>query len=387
MTARKPTSKSEPKTNVEPSVDPAGLDFEPIEVTARTRKPELVEAYNDLLARFNARQTEGPPTKVEAETKRKVEVVKEAHEWTVERVVKSMADLKLGLNSALETVSQQLTAQTERLSQINEAIEIQTDRLRKLHDIEVVADSLAVLIRQQEETEREFDERLAHKQQEAQDVFNTARNEVVAQIDEAKEKFEIEEADRRQAWEEEQEILLRNRQREADEFDYNIKQQRTRDADEYRAKHEALEKELTEVRAVQERELQEREDGVKIRENELTKLSNEVESFPAKLQQAVAQATETARKDALRDAKVTADMQKQMNEGEANVAKLQIENLKAKVTEQAVRIEQLNKQTADATNKVEKIATHAIEGAAGGTALRAVNEIAMEQAKKPQSQN
>ncbi len=360
-----------------------GLDLQIPEVTPRSSKADLLEAYNDLVERFKARETEAPAVKVEAEKRRQAEMVSTAREWTVERVITSIGELKVGLGSSLDGITQKLTGQSERLAQVNEAIGIQSARLKELHDIEVAADSLSILLRNQKEAESDFDTRLAQKREEAQQAFLTAKEEVLAEIEEAKSQFEAEMSERRQAWQEEQEEVARTRKREQDEYSYNLKQQRAREADAYQAKKEALEKELVETKARQESALAEREKNVKTHEDELARLRSDAESFPTRLEQAVAAARETAKKEAEREAEVAARLQAQISEGEKNVSKLQIANLQAKVAEQAATIAALSTQLATAGEKVETIATKAIEGAASRAALLAVNDIAMEQAKRP----
>ena len=69
---------------------------------------------------------------------------------------------------------------------------------------------------------------------------------------------------------------------------------------------------------------------------------------------------------------------------EKRLASLQVKTLEDTITRQAAQIEALQKQADEAKQQVQDIAVKAIEGASGAKALAHINQIAMEQAKRPQ---
>jgi colicin import membrane protein len=289
----------------------------------------------------------------------------------VERVVQSLARVKLEVSDALDSVTRDLADQVRCLAKADEANRVAAERLKEMHAVEVAADSLSILIAEHERRQAEFESRMTEQQTAAEVQFNTAKQTVETAI-----------TDMQQAWAEERERLMRERQREADEYNYRTKTERARDSDAYQAKKQALETELRTMRLTQEKQLTEREQVVAAREQELLQLRADVEAWPAKLDKAVAKAQAETRQQAEREAKIASEMRDKSLEGERQVAQVCIANFEAKVKEQAQRIEQLNGLLAEATNKVENIASRAIEGAAGRAALAAVNEIAMQQAKQ-----
>ncbi len=362
-----------PKVVPEPAIDIESVEYEPIEISSRTRKQELVDAYQDLVERYERQAAEAPPpAKIEAARKDQAQVVERAQDWTMDRVVTSLGELKLGLSTTLDQISQKIVDQAKKLADIGEAIDVQMKKLEELHDIEIAADSLAMLIERHREAEAEFEDRLASRQREAEQAFETAKTEVLEQIEEAQQQW--------LATQTEQEL---QRAREQEEYDYTLKQQRKRDTDAYHAKTVDQDKELAEQRTVQERELGEREAQVQAQEAELTRLRAEAEGFAANVDAAVAEARESMRKEHEREDSVKAEMSKREAESQQRLAELEIKNLRGTVTEQAQRIAELNKQLSDASAKVEKIATKAIDGASNKAALTAVNDIALEQARKP----
>ncbi|MEE8410322.1 MAG: hypothetical protein V3T05_11995 [Myxococcota bacterium] len=357
--------------NIEPGNDVGSREFEPVEVTPRTRKPELVEAYSELLERYRDLEKQAPPSKVRAEAKRRQQVVEGAQEWTVERVISSTGDLKLGVNTALDNIALQLTSQSERLAQIDLAIEVQTSRLAELHDIDVAADSLAVLLAQHEQSEQEHAERLQARQDEARETFDTAKADVLAQINSAKEAFAAETERTRLGWEEEQRLHDRDQTRTREEHEYEAKLQRLREA-----------RAFEEEKAGREKELSEREQRVATQEHDLARLNAELDAVPGRIEKAVAEAKKAARAEATREAEITAQLLEREGATRDQVATLKIANFEAKVAEQATRIAELTRQAELASNKVETIATKAIEGAASRTSYISAGELAAKQARE-----
>ena len=70
-------------------------------------------------------------------------------------------------------------------------------------------------------------------------------------------------------------------------------------------------------------------------------------------------------------------------EAEKRFGELRVKTLEEAVSHQQTQIAALEKQPADAKQQVQDIAVKAIEGASGARALSHINQIAMEQAKKP----
>jgi len=93
-------------------------------------------------------------------------------------------------------------------------------------------------------------------------------------------------------------------------------------------------------------------------------LRGEVDGMPKRIDKAVAMAVDEAKKLAAREAEISARLLERDRSAAEQVAKLQIANLEARIAEQSVRLTELARQAELASNKVEAIATKAIEGAA-----------------------
>jgi len=335
-----------------------------------------------------------PRKKAEVEAKRRDEIVEAASATTVPSIVESIGKLKLEMSDVLNELSEKLIGQAERFREMEKAIAAESERLSRLHDIDIAADTLAELIQRHTEAETEFNQRTEQKRTEVEEALTRARAEFEEWVTASREELEAEMATEREAWEREQalhdqevkersERTKREREREAEEYAYQLKLKRQRVDDEHAARLAAQEKELAATREAQEREFAEREATLAEQEEELSDLRAQVEAFPKQLDKAVAEARLAAKKEAEREAKIVSDLREKEILVESEVARLTIESLSAKVKEQAARIDELNHILAAASAKVQEIAVKAIEGAEGRKALAAVNEIALEQAKRP----
>ena len=77
-------------------------------------------------------------------------------------------------------------------------------------------------------------------------------------------------------------------------------------------------------------------------------------------------------------------MLKKEADTEKRLSILQVKTLEETIVRQAAQIVALQKQVDEAKQQVQDIAVKAIEGASGAKALAHINQIAMEQAKRPQ---
>ena len=339
--------------------------------TSKSTKDEVVKAYNELLSRYQEKSLSVPEKK--AETIRKAcdaAVVEKASTYTVESIIKGMADLSLNLGKALTDLASQLASEANKLTELQQSISIETRALEELHDIRLAADTLALLIQDHEEKRAAFEK----------------------EMEESEARFEEEMASKRLDWKKEQESyaavqkenetrLKKDREREKEEYEYNLALARKKDKDNYDAEKAALTKKLAEVKEAQEKALAAREAAVAAQEAELAELRKKVAAYPAELAAAVEKTEKEATARAESRSKVEAQLLGKGVEGDKRVADLKIKGLEETVAKQLTQIEALTRQLNDANTQVQAIAVKAIEGASGAKALTAINEIAIEQAK------
>ena len=327
----------------------------------KDRKEDLLKAYDELLEKYREKEkTAGMPGKEAARQKASEDtVVKKVAAYSVENIVKGLANLKLDLSKTLTELSDTLIGEVGKLKEIQDAIVIERKNLDEIYDIEVAAGTLANLIESNEEKKKAFEEEMAA----------------------AREQWRKEQEAHNLALKERDEKLLKERARESEEYLYNLKLQRKKEKDIYEEEKAALEKALKEKKEKQEKEFAEREAALSANENELAELRGKVANFPIELEKAIEKAKKEAAALTEQRAEQKADLFAKQVEGEKKVAELKIKTLEAAIKDQAAQIEALTRQLNKATAQVQDIAVKAIEGASGVKALHAVNEIALEQAK------
>jgi hypothetical protein len=189
-----------------------------------------------------------------------------------------------------------------------------------------------------------------------------------------KEHLEAEIAAQRAAWEEES----RTAERERQEQEENLKKARAREIEEHEYK-----KNLERKKAL-EKSWQQREAALKEQEQEFIRLRKEAQEFPEALQTESEKAAALASKAAEQKFAQEILLLKKEAETEKRLSDLQVKTLEETIVRQAAQIGALQKQVDEAKLQVQDIAVKAIEGASGAKALAHINQIAMEQAKRPQ---
>lgn len=330
-------------------------------VSAKSTKNEILDAYNELLEKVQGQMP--ADRKADAKREEEKEIVKDVSQNTIEKIVKGLADIKLETGKAFNYLEDQLVTQFKRLTETQHAIDIETKRLKDIHEINVNADSLAALLLAQkekrasfeaemEQKRRDFDAEMAQKKQEwkkEQDAFDLARKE-------------------------REEKIKKERQREEEEYTYSIQLKRKKETDAYEAKKAAqekdlaekkaaLEKELIEKKAAAEKSLSEREAAVAAKEKEFEELKAKAAQFPKDLEKAVKDAEKAATEKLGVTFKHQAELAEKEIEGERRLYKQTIAALESKIKEQEAQILGLTQRAQNAGQQVQEIAVKAIEGA------------------------
>lgn len=342
-------------------------------LNTRQTKAEMIKAYNELLKKLEEKaETSLPEKKLEQQKKIDKEVVTKALTYTVESIVRDLADLHIGVGKAFSELSEQLVGEANKLKEIQQAIVVQKANLEELHDIHLAADTLSELVREHEEKHQKFEAEM----KEREESFHL-------DIEQKKADWKKEQEDHELAKKEKDAELKKLRQREEEEYKYNLALQRKKEKDAYEEEKKVLLASLEEIRIHQEKTLGERESLIVTREKQLDELTKKVDSFPAELSKAVKETEAAAYKKAADQAKIESQLASKDTETERRLAELRIMTLEATVKQQDEKIQRLNQDLTAANEKVQNIAVKAIEGASGARTLSAVSEIALEQAKKP----
>ncbi|OFX28715.1 MAG: hypothetical protein A2X08_01635 [Bacteroidetes bacterium GWA2_32_17] len=319
------------------------------EITAKSSKHEIIEAYNELLTKVKEQNNTNSRAINEKEEHKKN--VDSASEHSQESIVKNISNLKLGLGQSLDLIEKSLVDEFKKLTSLQDAIVYEENRLKDMYEIIATAETLETLILTHKEKKLKLEEEF--KQQSAE-------------LEQIMEKMKAD-------WEKE------NTQNEINQKEYlvNLKKQRTRDEEEYhytlqieRKKEEDLynekklnqEKILSEQKIKFEKEITERETLITAKEKEYAELVKKVQQHPIELEKAIKETEKNVREKILMQYSHEKELLIKDTEGERKLKDQLINSLQDKIKEQSSIIQQLSIKAENATTQVKDIALKAVEG-------------------------
>jgi hypothetical protein len=351
------------------------------EVSAKSTKTEILEAYEELVGEHQALQAHLeelragqkaalPRAPQVIEAKPFIEAVKGT---TVHEVLQGLSVLRTGFGSAISALSGQLTAEATKLAELQGSVAAQTNELKELHSLEVTEQTLDELLQQYAAESERFDTDMQQQRQ----------------------AFGQEMAERRAAWQKEQDVqarfikerdasLQRAREREAAEYAYERERTRRHETDTYEQQKKKLSEALDALVQSKQQDLAAREQAIANQEKLFAEYQAKVEGFPAELDTAVQKAAAESRRLVETEAKIQADLQAQEIAGEKRIAALKITALRDTIDKQAVQIDHLAQQLNAVLKQAQDLAVKALEGTSTSSSYQAIREIALEQAKNLQ---
>ncbi len=319
------------------------------EVSPKSTKNEIFEAYQNLLNKVRGTKQESHQTEIKR--KQEVEVVETASKMTLDKIIKNLAQVKVDIGQAVDTLESNLTEEYRKLSDMQDAIKIESRNLEEMHGIKANADSLSALLMAQRECKQKFED----------------------EMHSTKAAFDNDMAELRDSWEKEQQNYIlskkeldikvkKDRTRDEEEYNYNLQLERKKDQDNYDARKIMMEKELEEKRETVLRDLTQRESFIKTQEDELKSLKNQVAQFPTELEKSIKETAKTVTANLESHYKHQIDLSSKEIDGERKLNQQMIATLQAKIKEQESFIKQLTQKADDATSQVQSIAIKALEG-------------------------
>ena len=306
-----------------------------------------------------------------------------------------MGRLRGLLGGTLNDLTERMSTQAEQLESYRRAIALQEKRLADLHDVEQAADALAKLTRAYEERSHAAEEAYQARLAELETSCERRSEELEASYRERKTAIDEETTKARAVWEEEKTrekkardeaaaALKKEREREQAEYCYERDRSRKLEEHAYEERREALEKELQVLKESTLKQIAEREAAVQAKEGALEALRAEAKAFPEQLQSEVEKTRRETAAAVKKEWEQKAQLAAMERAWEGKMAAQRIEHLEALIAAQEQKLEQLRTELAGAQVQVNEIAKKAIEGASLTKAFQSVNQIALEQARKPE---
>lgn len=348
--------------------------------TDKSTKAEILAAFNDLLKEnkeLEAQSVQKPETKSTEVSKGKsassAEIaVKPANlsQQKMSATIEGLTGLQLDFGGAVSDLSEKLTLEAFKLQEVQRTLAEERQQLEALHGLQVTEGSLDALLQQYEEGAKTFNEELQQR-----------RDEVETEIALAKKAWAKEQEEHRRSIKERNETQIKTRQRDNQEYAYDLTLQRKLSDEEYEQEKKRLYQELEEFRQTQEKQWAEREKAIAERETKFAELKAKVEVFPKELEAAIKRAKEEGKGIAYYQAKTKSDLIAKEVEGSKRTYELRIQSLQETIQNQQSRIQTLGQQLDAALKQVQDLALKAIEGTSNLNSFQSIKEIALEQAK------
>jgi len=143
----------------------------------------------------------------------------------------NMSNLKIELSSSLDKLGDKFVSEFKKFEELQQAIQIEKKALEDLYQLSANADSLSVMLLVQKEKKQQYEEEMASLKSKFEEEMAQTRLQWKKQQEETAEKLK-EEAD----------AVKKNRQREEEDYQYNLKLTRKKETDLYEEKKSKLEK-------------------------------------------------------------------------------------------------------------------------------------------------
>jgi hypothetical protein len=321
--------------------------------TETDTKQHILEAFQQLFEARNPYPSRLATREVVAEKDRDRRVVEAASTYTVESVVKGLAELQLHFGEDIEGLAARLSTEIRKLEDVRRAIEVETRHVEELRHITIAAQALNILTQEHQERARVF-------------AADTARQ---------RETLERNMTEKRQAWQKEQDMheqtvaayeatLQKERQQEEETYQYEVERQRKIDTDAYEHKKQQVEVELAETTAAQEKDWARRESILTGQQQLLETYKAAVQAFPQELATVVQQAREDAMTAAQHTARVRADLFDKEEAANRKVYEAEMQTLHDTIGQQKAQIDALAADLKAALKQVQELSTKAIGGSA-----------------------
>lgn len=283
-------------------------------------KAEITEEYQKLLEKYDelkmTAQMVGDP--------KSVTLLERTRDYTVDQLTKSLAEMKTAFGASLDQFAGRLTAEAQKLGEMQQAVELSRKNLELHYHIQVAAETLQQLVAEHETKQRELAK--------AADL-------------------------ERQTLADEQEKARRDWTREQEEHDYRLKVQRQRAEEQY-----------AEAQAKREKEFRDRVEQLRQQEVDVQNLRKQVEAMPTQLERSLTQREQevTRRLRAQADAELAAA--KKEWAAAKNVLDLKISTQLEQLKQQGQEIAMLRQEAERANRKAQELAVKVIESGRGITA-------------------
>lgn len=327
-------------------------------VAPQDSKAKILEAFNQLIAEKRKIESKVATKEEEAAKEQNKQLLEVASTYTVDSIVKGLADLQLEFGTIVSGLADKLTKETSKLDELKRAIEIETQHLQELQQTRLVADALHILT-------QDHQEKLKALEQQAASYL---------------EALDKDKAEKRKAWQKEQEeyeaylqeesdTLAKDRQKEAEDYQYKIERTRKLEMDDYENRARQQERELQEIEQANQKQWADREKFLADNQAPFEEYQQKVAAMPEELKKAEDEARKKAIEEVSRDAKVKSDLLAKEWEKTKEGYEFKVQSLEQTIQRQNEQIAELSKQLQDTIKQAQELAMRAFASTSNGASV------------------
>ena len=323
-------------------------------MTKIVAKEQLKQAFQQIVADKKKSEFKIATRQEIAEKEKDQQVLEVASTYTVDSIIKGLADLQLEFGGIVRQLSEKLANENSKLDELKLAIEIETQHLQELQEIRIAADTIHIL-------NQEHQEQLSILEQN-----NSSQKQVLEKaIIEQRKNWQQEQSEYESILSQQNELLLKERQRETEDYQYRLELTRKINTDAYDSRKRNLEREVQEITQIKQKQWTERETLLTEQQPLFKENLKKIESFNVELEEAIKKAREEAIRDVHQDAKVKADLFEKEWQSTKQNYELKVQDLEGSITKQVEQVHGLENQLQAAMKQSQDLAMRAFENASG----------------------
>lgn len=325
-----------------------------VSIAATDGKEKLKQVFQQIVVDKKKSEFKIATKQEIAESEKNQQVLEVASTYTVDSIIKGLADLQLEFGSIIRQLSEKLANENSKLDELKLAIEVENRHLQELQEIRIAADTVHIL-------SQEHLEKLSVLQQNSSNQKQTLEKEIIEQ----RKRWQQEQSEYENTCQQQNELLLKERQKEAEDYQYRLELTRKINTDAYDGKKRNLEREVEEVTQTKQKQWAEREKILTEQQPLFKENQKKIETFANELEEAVKKAREEAIRDVHQDAKVKADLFEKEWQATKQSYELKIQGLEQTITKQVEQTHGLETQLQAAIKQAQDLAMRAFENASG----------------------
>lgn len=328
-----------------------------------TSKQEILKEFQQLRDLQAKRDAQIKTKAEEAADRENQEIAGCASAYTVQGIVTNLASMQLGLADRLDALADSVVEESDKIEELDLAIDVEASVLKDLKAMRVAAEALAILKRDNDARLEEFEARVTREQEELE-----------KEIAEQRATWTDEDAQFIASAEEQKEQLARERAQAAADHAYERERRLAHEQGDFDQRRRKIERELGEEEALLVKDWTEREAVLAEHADEIEQMRARVEAFPQELAESKDKAREAAIKKTRKEAAFEAELAAKEFENAVEEDKLRVESLEQRIEDQIERIRELVGRLQAADTKTQTLAMKALEHSRAVTNSRAAGE-------------